>query len=125
EGFLDELLARLTLQAIDTAEARPTRPSGIRFGMLGIRGQGDELEETAPVPTATLGLSLGDEAETIRWLHDEISGGQGLPLAEAEAVVRALSVAMHGDQEMMVPLLQLRNFDEYTTTHSLNVSVLA
>jgi putative nucleotidyltransferase with HDIG domain len=31
---------------------------------------------------------------------------------------------MHGDQEMILPLLQLREFDEYTTTHSLNVSVL-
>jgi putative nucleotidyltransferase with HDIG domain len=33
-------------------------------------------------------------------------------------------MAMHGDQEMILPLLQLREFDEYTTTHSLNVSVL-
>jgi len=47
-----------------------------------------------------------------------------LPLAEAEAVVRSLSMAMHGDQQMILPLLQLREFDEYTTTHSLNVSVL-
>jgi cyclic di-GMP phosphodiesterase len=39
-------------------------------------------------------------------------------------VVRSLSVAMHGEQEMLLPLLQLREFDEYTTTHSLNVSVL-
>ena len=39
-------------------------------------------------------------------------------------MVRSLSMAMHGDQEMILPLLQLREFDEYTTTHSLNVSVL-
>ena len=51
-------------------------------------------------------------------------GGE-LPLMEAEAVVRLLTVAMHGDQQMMLPLLQLRQFDEYTTTHSLNVSVLS
>ena len=47
-----------------------------------------------------------------------------LPLLEAEAVVRSLSVAMHGEQQIMVPLLRLREFDEYTTTHSMNVSVL-
>jgi putative nucleotidyltransferase with HDIG domain len=47
-----------------------------------------------------------------------------LPLLEAEAVVRSLSVAMHGEQQIMVPLLRLRDFDEYTTTHSMNVSVL-
>jgi putative nucleotidyltransferase with HDIG domain len=33
-------------------------------------------------------------------------------------------MAMHSDQQMILPLLQLREFDEYTTTHSLNVSVL-
>jgi putative nucleotidyltransferase with HDIG domain len=33
-------------------------------------------------------------------------------------------MAMHGDQDMILPLLQLKEFDEYTTTHSLNVSVL-
>ena len=38
--------------------------------------------------------------------------------------MRSLAVAMHGDQEMLLPLLTLREFDEYTTTHSLNVSVL-
>jgi putative nucleotidyltransferase with HDIG domain len=123
ESFLDELLARLTLRAIDTAEARPTRTTGIRFGTLGIRGE----DELAPdeIKEATISFTLGEEAETIRWLHDEISSGHGLPLGEAEAVVRALSVAMHGDQQVMLPLLKLREFDEYTTTHCLNVCVLA
>jgi putative nucleotidyltransferase with HDIG domain len=57
-------------------------------------------------------------------MHREVQERGKLPLAEAEAVVRSLSMAMHGDQEMILPLLQLREFDEYTTTHSLNVSVL-
>jgi putative nucleotidyltransferase with HDIG domain len=45
-------------------------------------------------------------------------------LIEAEAIVRSLSVAMHGDSQMVLPLVQLKEFDQYTTTHSLNVSVL-
>jgi putative nucleotidyltransferase with HDIG domain len=53
----------------------------------------------------------------------QISGE--LPLIEAESVVRSLSVAMHGDRDIVIPLLQLKEFDQYTTTHSLNVSVLA
>jgi len=44
---------------------------------------------------------------------------------EAEAVVRSLTVAMHGDQEFLIPLLRIKRFDQYTTTHALNVSVLA
>ena len=43
---------------------------------------------------------------------------------EAEAVVRSLAVAMHGDSQMVLPLVQMKEFDQYTTTHSLNVSVL-
>jgi putative nucleotidyltransferase with HDIG domain len=31
---------------------------------------------------------------------------------------------MHGESEMMLPLLMLKEFDQYTTTHCLNVSVL-
>ena len=122
ENFLDETMARLTLEAIDTAEARQMRPSGVHFGVLGIRGA-DELE-TEEITTAGVSYSLRDEAETIRWMHQEVVDKQHLPLVEAEAVVRSLTLAMHGDQEMLLPLLKLRKFDEYTTTHSLNVSVL-
>jgi putative nucleotidyltransferase with HDIG domain len=57
-------------------------------------------------------------------MHHEVGERGYLPLLEAESVVRSLTVAMHGDQEMLLPLLSLKEFDEYTTTHSLNVSVL-
>jgi putative nucleotidyltransferase with HDIG domain len=39
--------------------------------------------------------------------------------------VRSLSLAMHAEQAMVLPLLQLKEFDQYTTTHSMNVAVLA
>ena len=123
EGFLDEVHARVTQQSIDTAEARQMRKSSLRYGAIGIRGA-QELEETE-VETAAMGFSLREEADTIKWIHSELQSGHALPLREAEAVVRGLTVAMHGDQEMILPLLKLRNFDEYTTTHSLNVCVLA
>ena len=123
EGFLEEVLARVTLQSIDTAEARQVRRSSIRYGAIGIR-ENQEHDDQAIV-TASLSFSLQEEADTIDWIHEELQSGRALPLQEAEAVVRALTVAMHGDQQMIIPLLNLRNFDEYTTTHSLNVCVLA
>ena len=46
ESFLQEILARLTLSAIDTSESRQMRPLGIRFGAVGIQGQSD-LEAAA------------------------------------------------------------------------------
>ena len=126
EEFLEEMMARITLSVIDTSEARPTRPTGIKVGALGIRGEKKEQqpELVAPVQMATISYSLGEEAESIQSMHRDVLERGRLPLAEAEAVVRSLSMAMHGDQQMILPLLQLREFDEYTTTHSLNVSVL-
>ena len=126
EEFLEEMMARITLSFIDSAEARPNRPTGIKVGALGIRGETKEVQASlqTPVPVATMSYSLGEEAASILSMHREVQERGKLPLAEAEAVVRSLSIAMHGDQEMILPLLQLREFDEYTTTHSLNVSVL-
>jgi len=125
EEFLEEMMARITLSVIDTSETRTTRPTGIKIGALGIRGEKKDQESlVAPVPVATISYSLGEEAESIQSMHRNVMERGRLPLAEAEAVVRSLSMAMHGDQQMILPLLQLREFDEYTTTHSLNVSVL-
>jgi putative nucleotidyltransferase with HDIG domain len=126
EEFLEEMMARITLSFIDSAEARPNRPTGIKVGALGIRGENRELKEAleTPVPVATISYSLGEEVASIQSMHRDVLERKKLPLAEAEAVVRSLSMAMHGDQQMILPLLQLREFDEYTTTHSLNVSVL-
>src|SRR5207244_5908373 len=122
EGFLDEVLARLTLSTIDTSEVRQMRRSSIRFGAVGVRG-GDE-QASSVIPTATINYSLSEEADTIRWVQREVQARGTLPLTEAEAVVRSLSIAMHGGRQIVIPLLQLKEFDQYTTTHSMNVAVL-
>ena len=126
EEFLEEMMARITLAFIDSSTIQPGRRTGIRIGALGIKGSSAELpsEPTVEVPLATTAYSLGEEAASIQSMHRDVKERGKLPLAEAEAVVRSLSMAMHGDQDMILPLLQLKEFDEYTTTHSLNVSVL-
>ena len=58
-------------------------------------------------------------------MHREVQQLGRLPLLEAEAVVRSLSLAMHSQSQIRLPLLQLKSFDQYTTTHSSNVAVLA
>jgi len=125
ERFIEDTIGRLSASFFDSSETSHMGPSGIKWGEIGIRGSdGEALGAGAPIEVATLALSLGEEADAVRWLHSEVTDGRNLPLIEAEAVVRGLSVAMHGDQQAILPLLQLREFDEYTTTHSLNVSVL-
>lgn len=124
ENFLEEVLARLTISAIDSADARHAQHANIKFGAIGIRGETDVRREGAMLPTAGFAYTLGEEIEAIQWVHDEVTSTGELPLLEAESVVRSLSVAMHGDSQMVLPLLQLKDFDQYTTTHSINVSVL-
>src|SRR4051812_13224343 len=125
--FLEGVVARVTLSAIESAEARPgAANSPIRYGALGIRGEGRiaPFVAQATLAAASRTYELAEEVATVEWMHEQVSARAQLPLLEAESVVRSLAVAMHGDQEMLLPLLTLREFDEYTTTHSLNVSVL-
>ena len=122
DGLLQEILARLTLSTIETGEARQMRSLGARFGAVGLQAQKDAEEQA---PTTTLDLALGDEADTLRWLQAEVQEHGRVPLLEAVAVVRSLSVTMHGESRFVLPLLRLKEFDQYTTTHSLNVSVLS
>lgn len=123
ELFLEEVLARITLQAVDSSTRSPEQRSSIKFGAIGVKGA-DDAPLVLPAATTQLTYTLGEEAETVQWLHREVQHSGELPLFEAESVVRSLSLAMHGDRNIVLPLLQLKEFDQYTTTHSLNVSVL-
>ncbi len=120
EAFLEDVFARLNFTAT-SADARQMRNTRIRYGSVGVKMEG----EGAPHLEVPTSYSLNAEADTIRWLHQQLQSHNELHLTEAEAVVRSLSVAMHADRQMMIPLLRLRSFDEYTTTHCLNVSVLS
>lgn len=122
--FLSDVQKRVTSGEIDSSEARQMRRPSIRFGMVSIRGASAdvsvEVAESMSVP-----YTLDDEIETVGWIHGEVQETESLPLAEANAVVRSLSLAMHSQSRMMMPLLALKNYDQYTTTHATNVSVLS
>jgi putative nucleotidyltransferase with HDIG domain len=120
EALVEDILARLAPTPGDSPEARQMRRTRIRVGTVGVRGEAAAVEAV----TATLDYSLTEEVQAIRWMHGEVERMRPVPLAEAEAVVRSLAVAMHGDRRMIVPLLRLREHDEYTTTHAMNVAVL-
>lgn len=124
EAFLDGLHRRMSGRS-STGEVRQTRPTNIRYGVLDL-DEGSEAGEARDAPvTATLPYTLGEEAETVRWLQDEMRNRGHLRALEAEALIRSLSVAMHADQAFLIPLLRLKRYDQYTTTHSLNVATLS
>jgi HD-GYP domain-containing protein (c-di-GMP phosphodiesterase class II) len=136
--FLDEVLARL---APDGAESPvvSSRQTSIKYGALGLRGDdgsggsgsggvggagtagagGAGAQAAAAVP-----YLLGEEAETVEWVHDQVTAGRPLPITEAEAVVRSLAIAMRCDSVLVVPLIRLKAADQHSVFHSINVSVL-
>lgn len=122
--FLGEIQRRVVGQDIDTSDLRPARRQTIRYGLVSLKGTSAEVSveiaESSSVP-----YTLDDEIEAVNWIHNEVQDTDSLPLAEANAVVRSLSMAMHSQSRMMMPLLSLKNYDQYTTTHATNVSVLA
>jgi putative nucleotidyltransferase with HDIG domain len=126
--FLSHLAIRLGLRPGSTTDIWQMGESSIRYGQVTL-GQGQSpleilrLEPAMSVSAMT--YSLREEQDTMDWVHTEIQNGAKIPMVEADAVVRSLSIAMHAQQAMVLPLLQLKEFDQYTTTHSMNVSVLA
>jgi HD-GYP domain-containing protein (c-di-GMP phosphodiesterase class II) len=126
DDFLHEVMEQITPgwkdpRHLQHAEGKEFQ--SIRYGAIGIRGDADQFL-TDPLPIVGMNFPLDEEVETISTIYGEVAAGRPLPAAEVEAVVSSLSVAMHGDSEIMMPLLQLKEFDQYTTAHSLNVSVL-
>jgi putative nucleotidyltransferase with HDIG domain len=126
EQLLVDLASRVGLRSATSLESRQAGNQHVRYGQLQVAAEGATRETLVePLPLATLSYAFREEREAIGWLHAEVAEGVPLPLVEAEAVVRSLSLAMHADQAMVIPLLELKEFDQYTTTHSTNVSVLA
>jgi putative nucleotidyltransferase with HDIG domain len=123
-GFLEQAGDLLTGAASRSTSVRPELRTHIRYGAVGLQGE-VQAAEHKPLETATLAYALDEEADAVRWIHQEMGEAGTLALLEAEAVVRSLSVAMHGSNRVVIPLLRLKEFDQYTTTHSINVGVLA
>ena len=122
--FLSHLAIRLGIRPGSSADIWQMGESSIRYGQVTL-GQSQVLRLEPVMPIAAMTYSLREERDTMDWVHQEIQKGAKIPMVEADAVVRSLSIAMHAEQAMVLPLLQLKEFDQYTTTHSMNVSVLA
>ena len=124
EAFLDDVAGRLSGRTARSAEARQTRPTSILYGEVALGGASEHEEPSGEVPTLLSTYSLREELEAVDWLQGELKDGRRLQMLEAEGIVHSLSVAMHSDQAFLIPLVRLKEFDQYTVTHTLNVAVL-
>lgn len=129
--FLDDVLARLNLPAsLSPVLPRPPRPTPIRFGTIAVRedaalATSAGADEEAERRDGSMAVPVDEEVDAIEWLHDEVRTARVLPVAEAGLVVSSMAAAMRADQQMILPLLTLKEFDQYTATHALNVAVLS
>ncbi len=124
DAFLNTLHLRLTMGIVNTEEdVRESAHPSIRFGVIGVKGEGGQFIKD-DLPVATLSISLREERDAMDFIVEGVERVGEVQAAEAEAVVASLAVAMHGDSEIALPLIQLKEYDQYTAAHSINVSVL-
>lgn len=127
--FMEEVGAILAGTPVATSEARQLVRSSIRHGTLRLeKPETDALEGAAAEAAPELGVSpvsLTEEIEAIAWMHGEVARGDAIPYTEVEAVVGSLSASMHSDRKLLLPLLTIKEFDQYTLSHSCNVAMLA
>ncbi|MCU0626441.1 MAG: HD domain-containing protein [Gemmatimonadaceae bacterium] len=126
------LLGELRTRLDAPAQLRgPWSRRGLRAGPVSIATQegGATPASTRPGAVDALGRlaehGFTEEAGLVLYLHDMAAQRGRVPMAEAEAVVHALAAVVLAERDMLPPLLELRSFDEYTTTHSCNVSMLS
>ena len=127
-GDMQNFLAALRLRLSMAGQVAPGWScQGIRIGSLTVAtGGGPDVSETLASVVESLSMSaLAEETDAVNYVHDEVSAGRAVPMAEVEAIVHGLAVTIHREQHLVLPLLDLKTFDQYTTTHSCNVSMLS
>jgi putative nucleotidyltransferase with HDIG domain len=120
-AFLEEANARLAMGLNQDLPREPSLDSAVRYGPVSVLGE----KQHRTLPEATMGLNLEDELEVAAFLHAHADAHGEIPRAEAIGVVQLLSAAMHSEEEIILPLVELKEVDQYSATHSVNVSVLS
>jgi HD-GYP domain-containing protein (c-di-GMP phosphodiesterase class II) len=96
---------------------------GIEAGEVTVE---NEARPAAPAPEpAASQIHLGEEVGAMRYACDRVAAGEPLPLAEISGVVRSLSVALHPEGELVVPLLPDRSVADHLAFHAVNTAILA
>ena len=121
DRFVERLHAEMTRGPEDARGPLPVAEGPIRFGPLGV-----EVPAKGPTPQeAVPAYTLREETDALHWVLEQLEQGRALDMVEVEFVVRSLMAAMHAGDQFLIPLMRMRDHDQYTTTHSLNVAVLS
>ena len=112
-GFLNELATRFNAGQSTSPSERAVYPH-VKFGPIS-----DEEEP----PSAT--FNLGEQSQKIDSLHEEATKKGRIPIELASSVLDTLTATMRSESSLLIPLVPLKQQDEYSTIHSINTSVIA
>ncbi len=124
----DQFLSSLLRSLDRTASHEETTPRlelpHIRVGAIAVEEverlrRIDETEELLARP------EVDEEVQAVDHLFAHAEARGLISLAVARAVIQSLSAVIRYGKPLMELLIPVRNHDEYTTVHSLNVSVLS
>ncbi len=121
--FLDQVAARLGLRPAMTSDVWQMGRSAIRFGHVGAAGPPGTRRDAA----ASRSSSAPPMRSARRWTGStgKSRTGAGSRWPRPTPSSAPCRSTMHMQRGMMVPLLELKEYDQYTTTHAMNVAVLS
>lgn len=114
-GFLKDITARIG-SAVAAPPAAPTGYTHIRFGAV---STGEDVEKQSSQ------FNLDKSLERVQSLEEDAMLKGRISPNLARSVVSTLTSAMRYGKRMLVPLVPLKQVDQYSTVHSMNTSVLS
>lgn len=126
---VDAMLSAIRGRLVGTIDGSTTwSQNGIRLGPLTVVGA-DSRDDADGLLTSVVDAlafsGLGAEVDAVDYIHAEVEAGRAIPMAEVDGIVRALAVTIRREQGCLLPLLDIRSYDEYTTSHCCNVAMLS
>ena len=124
--FLEDIVNRLLSGRPGNADV-PSERRGIRWGLLGVEVTGEDLEdiERERLDREYVAYRLGEETDIVRQIYQRAGAQGGVALDEVETVVASLSVAMHAEGQLLLPMLEFPGQDAANALHAINVALLA
>lgn len=101
-----------------------SRHPSIRYGMA-VLPDTDVFDGLDAEGLREIEHTLSAEIEAMDFVLDEAGSERGIQRIEVESIVSSLMMTVASSGAFLVPLVRLREADQYTTTHSLNVAALS
>jgi HD-GYP domain-containing protein (c-di-GMP phosphodiesterase class II) len=121
DAFLTELYRRLNGDA-----RHEPMPAWVGIAAGDVVVLDEQALPATPAPAEPSGpYSLTEEVGAVHEAFLSVARGGRLPLQDVEAVVHALSLALHSEGELLIPLLSLRSLNDHTALHAVNTAILA